>query len=229
MKIRNPIIRMFNVTKRFGKKNILNKINLEVNSGEFVLVSGPSGAGKTTLMKMLYLGEKVSLGQIIVDGMNLARISKEKTPYLRRKFGVIFQDFKLIPNRTVYENVALVLEARHEKPTFIRKKVMEVLKITGMDTRINSFPLSLSGGEQQRVAVARALVGDPAIILADEPTGSLDNDAANIILDFLLQYHNKGATIFIASHNMELIKNKIKYRNLYLNNGVLEDNKIVNT
>ncbi|MEA1968090.1 MAG: ATP-binding cassette domain-containing protein [Thermodesulfobacteriota bacterium] len=222
MDSREPIIRMFNVSKRFGKHYALKNITMEVTAGEFILVTGASGAGKSTLMQLLYLAQRVSKGQIIVDGMNLARIPGGKVPYLRRRFGVIFQDFKLIPNRTVYENVALVLEAAGEKSAFIREKVIQVLKTTGMDGRLKSFPPALSGGEQQRVAVSRALVGDPAIILADEPTGSLDAESAQAVLDCLMGYHKKGATIFIASHNMQLISRAVRSRSIALERGELK-------
>lgn len=218
---KNSIIRLFNVSKCFGKHYALKNITMDIKSGEFIFITGPSGAGKSTLMKLLYLAERTSDGQIIVDGMNLARIARAKVPYLRRRFGVIFQDFKLIPQRTVYENVSLVLEAANEKQGLIRKKVMQILKTTGMDTKMNALPPSLSGGEQQRVAVARALVGDPAIILADEPTCSLDADSAQAILNFLLEYHARGTTIVIATHNLQIISSTIEGRCISLADGVL--------
>ncbi len=142
----NSIIRLFNVTKRYNGKLALKDISLDIKAGEFIFISGPSGAGKSTLLKVLYLAEKVSEGQILIDGMNLARISSSRLPALRRRFGMVFQDFKLIPNRTVYENVALVLEAAGEKPSYIRKKVMHVLRTTGMDKKYKALPPTLSGG-----------------------------------------------------------------------------------
>jgi len=216
---KNSIIRLFNVSKRFGGKLALKNISLDVQQGEFIFISGPSGAGKSTLLKILYLAENIFEGQILIDGMNLSRISSSKLPVLRRRFGIVFQDFKLIPSRTVYENIALVLEAAGERPSFIKKKVMQVLRSTGMDKKARAMPLTLSGGEQQRVAVARAVVGEPSIILADEPTGSLDSDSARAILDFLLAYHKKGATILIASHDLHLLKNTIQGKNIELNDG----------
>ncbi|OQY51535.1 MAG: cell division ATP-binding protein FtsE [Desulfobacteraceae bacterium 4572_89] len=219
---KNTIIRLFNVSKRYGSKLALNDVTLDIKQGEFIFVSGPSGAGKSTLLKVLYLAEKVSEGQILIDGMNLARISSGKLPFLRRRFGMIFQDFKLIPNRTVFENVALVLEAAGEKSGYIRKKVMHVLRTTGMEQKAKSLPLTLSGGEQQRVAVARAVVGEPSIILADEPMGSLDEKAAQAILDFLIGYHKKGATILMASHNLHLLESTIRGRNIALEDGKLK-------
>ncbi|MCF6247542.1 MAG: ATP-binding cassette domain-containing protein [Desulfobacula sp.] len=216
---KNSIIRLFDVTKRYNGKLALKDISLDIEQGEFIFISGPSGAGKSTLLKVLYLAEKVSEGQILIDGMNLARISSSRLPALRRRFGMVFQDFKLIPNRTVYENVALVLEAAGEKPSFIRKKVMHVLRTTGMDKKYKAFPPTLSGGEQQKVAVARAVVGEPSIILADEPTGSLDTKSAQTILDFLMEYHKKGATVLIASHNLHLLDSAVRGRNIEICDG----------
>jgi len=217
----NSIIRLFNVSKRFGGKLALKDITLDIEQGEFILISGPSGAGKSTLLKIMYLAEKVSEGQILIDGMNLARISSSKLPYLRRRFGMVFQDYKLIPNRTVYENVALVLEAAGEKPSYIRKKVAQVLRTTGMEKKLKALPPTLSGGEQQRVAVARAVVGNPSIILADEPTGSLDSNSAQAILDFLMEYHKKGATVLIVSHDLHLLDSTVQGRNIEISDGTI--------
>ena len=219
---KSKIIRLFNVSKRYGTKLALNDISLEVEPGEFIFISGPSGAGKSTLLKVLYQAEKVYEGQILINGMNLSRISSGKLPYLRRSFGMVFQDFKLIPNRTVFENIALVLQVAGEKPAYIRKKVMYVLRTTGMEKKANALPLTLSGGEQQRVAVARAVVGEPAIILADEPTGSLDEHSAQIVMDFLMEYHKNGATILIASHNLKLLESTVRGRNIALEDGKLK-------
>lgn len=219
---KNAIIRLFNVNKKYGSKFALKDISLDIDPGEFVFISGPSGAGKSTLLKILYLAEEVTSGQIIIDGMNLARISSKKLPLLRRRFGMVFQDFKLIPTRTVYENVALVLEAAGEKPSYIRKKVVQVLRTTGMEKKLKALPPTLSGGEQQRVAVARAVVGEPSIILADEPTGSLDAASAQAILDSLMQYHKKGATILVASHNLHLLDSHVRGRNIEIKNGEIE-------
>ncbi len=216
------IIRLFNVTKRYGGKLALNDISLDIEPGEFIFISGPSGAGKSTLLKVLYLAERVSEGQILIDGMNLARISQTKLPFLRRRFGMVFQDFKLIPSRTVFENVALVLRVAGENPSYIKKKVMHVLRVTGMEKKVNHLPQTLSGGEQQRVAVARAVVGEPSIILADEPTGSLDRESARRVLDLLLGYHQNGATILMASHNIEQMDRFSKGRNIALEDGKLK-------
>lgn len=216
----DAIIRMFHVQKRYGSQSALHDITLDIFKNEFLFVTGASGAGKTTLLKLLYLGQLVSGGQILVDGMNLSRIGRKRIPFLRRKFGIIFQDYKLIPTKTVYENVALVLEVAGKKPRFISKKVRSVLRTVGMEDRMNALPPSLSGGEQQRIAVARAVVGDPKIILADEPTGSLDAEAAAVIMSYLDTFHSRGATIIIATHDKNLIQ-KSGARVVHLKNGRL--------
>jgi cell division transport system ATP-binding protein len=216
----NAIIRMFHVHKRYGKKNALTDITLDVEQNELLLVSGPSGAGKSTLLRLLYFGEALTEGQILIDGMNLSRISKSRIPLIRRQFGIIFQDYKLISTKTVYENIALVLEVKGEKTRFIQKKVGSVLRTVGMEERINAFPPSLSGGEQQRIAVARAVVGDPKIILADEPTGSLDSESADIIMGLLKGVHDRGATVIIATHDKEIIQTT-GGRVIYLKDGCL--------
>ena len=223
MKSNNSIIRLFNVSKRYGAKYALQDVSLEIQKGDFVFLNGPTGAGKSTLLKMLYLAETVSEGQIIVNGMNLARISRSKLALLRRRFGMIFQDFKLISNRTVFDNVALVLEVAGEKPGYIRKKVMHVLRTENMEKKVHSYPPMLSGGEQQRVAVARAMAGNPSIILADEPTGSLDAEAAQATMDFIMKYHEKGVTVIIASHDIQLISRTVKARSILLKDGILQN------
>ena len=214
------IIRMFHVYRRYGQKNALIDITLDISKNEFIFISGHSGAGKSTLLKLLYLEEPVSEGQILIDGMNLSRISAKRIPFLRRKTGIIFQDYKLISTKTVFENVALVLEAAGKKKQLIEKKVKSVLRTVGMEERLNSFPPVLSGGERQRVAVARAVVGDPKIILADEPTGSLDSESTGIVMDFLKRFHASGSTVIIATHNKELMR-KTGGRVVHLQGGRL--------
>jgi cell division transport system ATP-binding protein len=220
------IIRMFHVHKNYGAKKALANITLDIPKNELLFISGPSGAGKTTLLKLLYLGEKVSEGQVLIEGINLSRISHKRIPFLRRKFGIIFQDYKLIASKTVFDNVAIVLEAIGKKRRFIEKKVKSILRTVGMEESLNSLPPSLSGGEQQRIAVARAVVGDPKIILADEPTGNLDEVSADIILELLKRFHTRGATVIIATHDKELIR-KTGGRVIHLNQGYLQ--KITNT
>ena len=218
---KSPIIRLFHVSRHYAFKHALMDISLDINKNEFVFINGPSGAGKTTLLNILYLGIPVSEGQVLIDGMNLSRISRKKIPLLRQKFGIIFQDYKLISTKTVFDNVAVVLEVMGKKQRLIQKKVRSVLRTVGMEERQNSYPPSLSGGEQQRVAVARAVVGAPKIILADEPTGSLDPESAETIFDLLKKFHTRGATVIVVTHNRELIK-KTGGRIIYLKQGRLQ-------
>jgi len=218
---KNSTIRMFHVHKNYGAKKALANITLDILKNEILFISGPSGAGKTTLLKLLYFGEKVSEGQVLIEGINLSRISHKRIPLLRRKYGIIFQDYKLIATKSVFDNVAIVLEATGKKRRFIEKKVKSILRTVGMEENLHSFPPSLSGGEQQRIAVARAVVGDPKIILADEPTGNLDEASADIILDLLKRFHTRGATVIIATHDKELIR-KTGGRVIHLNQGYMQ-------
>ena len=223
---KSSIIRMFHVHHNYGPKKALIDITLDIAKNEFIFISGPSGAGKSTLLKLFYLGEPVSEGQVLIDGINLARIPRKRIPQLRRKFGIIFQDYKLIPTRTVYDNVALVLEAAGVKNRLIQKKVKSVLRLVGMEDRLKAFPPSLSGGEQQRIAVARAIIGDPKIILADEPTGSLDDESAEVILELLKGVHIRGATVIIATHDKALMR-KTGGHVMHLQQGRLETSAFI--
>ena len=222
MNDKDPLIRIFHLYKRYGSKTALSDITLDIAENDFIFITGASGAGKTTLMKLLYLGESISEGQILVDGMNISRIQRDKIPYLRRLFGVIFQDYNLIPSKTVFENISLVLEVAGHKKSMIDKKVGSVLRTVGMEELKNSYPPSLSGGEQQKVTVARALAGNPKIILADEPTGSLDEESAQDVMNLLHEFHRRGATILIATHDKELIRST-KAREIKLSRGHLQE------
>lgn len=212
---------MFHVHKNYGAKKALANITLDISKNELLFISGPSGAGKTTLLKLLYLGEKVSEGQVLIEGINLSRVSHKRIPLLRRKFGIIFQDYKLIATKTVFDNIAIVLEATGKKRRFIEKKVKSILRTVGMEENLHSFPPSLSGGEQQRIAIARAVVGNPKIILADEPTGNLDEVYADIIIKLLKKFHARGATVIIATHDKDLIR-KTGGRVIHLDQGYMQ-------
>ncbi len=218
---KGSIIRLFHVHKNYGAVKALSDVTVDIPKNDFLFITGPSGAGKTSLLKLLYYGEAVSEGQVLIDGVNLSRISHKTIPMLRRKFGIIFQDYKLIPTKTVFDNIAVVLEAIGKKRRFIEKKIRSVLRTVGMENSIHSLPPTLSGGEQQRIAVARAIVGDPKIILADEPTGNLDEDSADVILDLLKKFHTRGATVIIATHDKELIR-KAGGRVIYLKQGQIQ-------
>jgi cell division transport system ATP-binding protein len=215
-----PIIRIFHVYKRFGATTVLSDITVDIEANDFVFVTGASGAGKTTLLKLMYLGEPISDGQVLVDGMNLTRMKRDRIALLRRKFGIIFQDYNLIPTKTVFDNIALVLDIKGEKISQITKKVNSVLRAVGMEKRADAYPPSLSGGEQQKVTIARAIAGDPKIILADEPTGSLDEESAEDIVGLLEFLHSRGATVIIATHDKGLIS-RINAREIRLSHGHL--------
>lgn len=216
-----PIIRMFHVYKRYGSQTALHDISLDIGKNEFVFITGLSGAGKTTLLRLLFLDEVVSGGQILVNGINLQRIPLTKIPFLRRDIGVVFQDFRLINTYSVYENIALVLETAGRPKSYIQKKVRQVLRLVGLEDRIHALPPRLSGGEQQRVALARAAVGDPSILLADEPTGNLDEKCAHMVFDLLKQLHTRGTTIIVATHDQRVLE-MVRARIVLLNKGRIE-------
>lgn len=218
------IIRLFRVTRRYGAAKALDEISLEIPANAFVFVTGPSGAGKSTLLKLLYLGLRASEGQVIVDGMNLARMNRHRIPMLRRRLGIIFQDYKLIATRSVFENVALVLEANGTPRRAISARVNSVLRTVGIEARRDALPPSLSGGEQQRVAVARALVGEPRILLADEPTGSLDSASAAVVMDLITRFHQRGGTVLVATHDQHLIRS-VPARVIHLEGGKLVEKR----
>ncbi len=199
----------------------LRDVSLELGKSEFVFLTGPSGAGKTSLLKLLFGAERPSEGQIVVLGRNIARLGHAAIPPLRRRIGVVFQDFKLLPRRTVEENVALALHVTGTPPREIRTKVFAVLKQLGLQHRRFHYPLSLSGGEQQRVAIARALVNEPEILLADEPTGNLDPDLTIEIMDLIASTALRGTTVVVATHELEIVR---RYGKRAIR---LEDGKIV--
>jgi cell division transport system ATP-binding protein len=203
----DPLIRLFHVSKSYSAGTFaLRDVSVEVKKGELVFLTGPSGAGKTTLMKLLFAAERPSEGQILVLGRNVARIGDRGIPQLRRRVGVVFQDFKLIPTRTAEENVAVALEVIGKSPREVRGKSFAMLKRVGLQHRRHHRPAALSGGEQQRVALARALVNEPAILLADEPTGNLDATLTVEIMDLIAAAAARGTTVLVASHDAALVK-----------------------
>jgi len=200
------LVQLFHVFKQYaGEAPALSDVTLEVGRGEFVFLTGPSGAGKSTLLKLVFCAEPPTGGQLLVFGRNVAKVRPGQIPHLRRMIGVVFQDFKLLPYRTVYENVAFPLEVRGLGPKDVRRKVTATLRSVGLELKAGKFPLSLSGGEQQRVAVARALVGDPALLLADEPTGNLDADRTLEVMDLVEAANARGTTVVVATHDRSII------------------------
>lgn len=201
------MIQLHNVSLAYQKDaSALNGVNLRIGRGEFVFLTGPSGAGKTTLLRLLYGALTPTRGQVLIDGQNISRMRLSEIPQLRRSVGVVFQDFKLLQSRTVFENVAITLEVLGWGRVDIGKKVMHILKQMGMESKINLTPQRLSGGEQQRVALARALVNDPKILLADEPTGNLDDANKNQILNIFKEANVRGTTVVVATHDRRLIE-----------------------
>ncbi|GMR04472.1 MAG: cell division ATP-binding protein FtsE [Thermodesulfobacteriota bacterium] len=216
------MIKLFHVSKHYGGDSFaLKDITLKVGKGEFLFITGPSGAGKTTLLKIMFGSENPSEGQIIIDGRNYSCIPRKEIPILRRRIGFVFQDFKLLPNKTVFENVALTLKIIGMNQREIQKRVLRILSYLKLQHRINFKPLMLSGGEQQRVAIARALVKEPAIILADEPTGNLDPTLSMDTIELFRDVNNKGTTVVIASHDKEIIQ-KFGRNTLYLRAGRMD-------
>jgi cell division transport system ATP-binding protein len=201
------MIQLFHVTKEYpGEPPALSDVTLHVTKGEFVFLTGPSGAGKSTLLKLVFCAEAPSAGQLLLFGRNVARVAPGEIPWVRRHIGVVFQDFKLLPERTIGENVALPLEVRSLPRREIRRKVQGLLRSVGLEHRAEKFPPSLSGGEQQRVAVARALAADPALLLADEPTGNLDADRPLEVMELLAAANARGTTVVIATHDRSLLQ-----------------------
>ncbi|TCS74177.1 cell division transport system ATP-binding protein [Effusibacillus lacus] len=199
----------------------LNGIDVKIDRGEFVYVVGPSGAGKSTFIKLMYREEKPTKGTIFVNGFNVDRIRERKIPLMRRQIGVVFQDFKLLPQLTAAENVAFAMEVIEAPRKKIKQRVKEVMELVGLGDKLNNLPNQLSGGQQQRVAIARALVNNPAVIIADEPTGNLDPDTSWEIMQLLNKINDHGTTIVMATHNKEVV-NTMKRRVL-----AIEDGKIV--
>ncbi len=218
------MIQLFHLFKNFGSNVALQDISLRVRKGDFVFITGPSGAGKTTLLRLMFGSEPPTSGHILINGINLNRIGRKKLDLLRRKVGFVFQDFKLLTGRTVFENVALALEVRGERPSYVRKKAHLALRSVGLAAKEKSYPLQLSGGEQQRVAIARAIVNDPLVLLADEPTGNLDPDLTREIMLLFRTIHMKGTTVVVATHSRELLQETAQ-RQIILNGGRLAGEK----
>ena len=221
------MIELTNVSKTYPNGvEVLININLNIGKEEFVFLVGPSGAGKTTLTKLLYREEIPNAGKVVVDRVNVAELDASQVPFLRRNIGVVFQDFKLLPKRTVYENVAFALRVTGAPRSTIRRKAMQALELVGMLRRVNSFPDELSGGEKQRACIARAIVNNPPILLADEPTGNLDPATSWDILQLLDKINKRNTTVLVATHNKSVV-DEMKKRVVEMESGrIIRDQQL---
>lgn len=210
---------MKDVAKKYSNgTTALRGVSVTVEAGEFVYIVGPSGAGKSTFIKLLYREVEMDSGSLRVGKFDLGKIKKKDVPMLRRSLGVVFQDYKLLPRKTVFENIAYAMEVIGEKPRNIKKRVMEVLDLVGLKHKIRYFPNELSGGEQQRIAIARAIVNNPKVLIADEPTGNLDPENSWEIMNLLKRINLQGTTILMATHNSQIV-NTLRHRVIAIENG----------
>ncbi len=215
------MIEMENVYKKYPNGVVAaNGISVQIKQGEFVYVVGPSGAGKSTFIKMMYREEVPTKGSIIIDGINLAKMKESRVPYLRRQIGVVFQDYKLLPTLTVFENIAFAMEVIEEHPAQIKKRVMETLDLVGLKHKARMLPTELSGGEQQRVSIARSIVNSPKVMIADEPTGNLDPETSWDIMNIFDEINRRGTTVVMATHNKDIV-NRIKHRVIAIESGTI--------
>lgn len=213
------MIRFENVYKKYDNGVVaLNDIDLNIKQGEFIFIVGPSGAGKSTMLKLLTREELPTKGNVFFENNNITKLSRRQVPFHRRKLGVVFQDFKLLPNKTVFENVAYALEIIGTNSTEIKRRVPVVLSLVNLYDRAKSYPSELSGGESQRVAIARAVVNNPKLVMADEPTGNLDGDTAYEIMEILNNINQKGTTVLMATHAKNIV-DKFNKRVIKIDNG----------
>jgi cell division transport system ATP-binding protein len=216
------MIRLYGVTKKYEGVPALSDVSFDVDKGEFAFLTGPSGAGKTTLLKILFCAERADEGQIIIQGVNAFRLTSSSIPYLRRNMGFVFQDYKLLPHKTVFENIALALKVVGAPYGEIERRVYQVLKKVGMEEKQHLVPPKLSGGEQQKIAVARALVNEPQVLLADEPTGNLDPESGQDVFRLFREINMKGTTVLVATHDWETVR-KMQRRIITMAHGRVTD------
>jgi len=213
------VVEFRNVTKRYPNGTLaLKGVNLRVNKGEFVFIIGSSGSGKSTLLKLILKEEDPTEGEVIVNGYRISTMKRKQIPYLRRSLGVVFQDFRLLPNKTVYENVAFAMQVVEAMPREIRRQVPMALALVGLSRKANALPGQLSGGEQQRVALARAIVNNPSLLIADEPTGNLDPETSWEIMRLLEEINQRGTTVLVATHEKSIV-DAMKKRVIAINKG----------
>jgi len=220
------MIEFKNVSKKYSNGTLaLDDVSLTINDGEFVFIVGESGAGKSTMLKTLFREEKISAGKLIVDGYDLTKTPNRKIPYYRRKLGIVCQDFRLFPNKTVFENVAFAMRAIGVPTKEINRRVPQILSIVNLQDKLKNFPRELSGGEQQRVALARALANNPSIIIADEPTGNIDPKLSLEIMNLLIKIHKIGKTVIVVTHEKNFV-DYFKQRVITIKDGHVVDDKI---
>jgi cell division transport system ATP-binding protein len=215
------MIKFVDVTKRYSNGTLaLDNVNISISKGEFVFIVGQSGSGKTTLIKLIFKEEDPTEGEILVNGYEVSSLMQKDIPYLRRSLGIVFQDFRLLTNKTVYENVAFAMQITGALPKEIRRQVPMALALVGLSRKANVYPAQLSGGEQQRIALARALVNNPAILIADEPTGNLDPDTAWEIMKILTEINHRGTTVLVATHEKGIV-DALKKRVIAIDKGII--------
>lgn len=220
------MIEMSDVWKEYPNGTVaLSGVSIKVNKGEFLYIVGPSGAGKSTFIKLMYREERPTRGHIFINGFNIERLKERKVPYLRRNIGVVFQDFKLLPKLTTYENVAFALEVINTPARHIKRRVRDALEWVGLADRAEVLPMELSGGQQQRIAIARAIVNNPAVIIADEPTGNLDPETSWGIMKVFQRINERGTTIVMATHNKDIV-NTLRKRVVAIEHGRIARDEI---
>ena len=218
---------VYHLSKNLGRHFSLTDINLQVTNGEFVFLVGPSGAGKSTLLRMMYMDDRPDTGQIVVGPFVSTRVDRKTIPALRRKIGIVFQDFRLIEDRTVFENIALAMKVTGTPMSEIKQRVTEILTYVGLYHKRHDFPKALSGGEQQRVAISRAVANRPAILLADEPTGNLDAVSTRNVLELLFKLNAGGTAVLMATHDIEMVQS-FGQRIIYLEDGkIVRDREMI--
>lgn len=222
----NSVIELHNVSVGFDGANVLEGVNFSLDVGEFCYVIGKTGAGKSSFLKLLYRDLLPTQGVVQVANYNVSELKDKKVPFLRRLLGIVFQDFQLLPDRDVYENVAFALRVTGQKKRYIKKRVLEVLGLVGLSHKRKAMPDDLSGGEQQRVVIARALANEPRILLADEPTGNLDPDVSAEIMELLKTINNRGMSVLMVTHDYDVVR-RFPFRTVQIKDGKLEDIKVV--
>jgi len=215
------VVEFRNVTKRYNNGTLaLQNVNIKIEKGDFVFIIGPSGSGKSTLIKLILKEEDPTEGEVFVNGYEVSALNRYEVPYLRRSLGIVFQDFRLLPNKTVYENVAFAMQITEALPREIRRQVPMALALVGLSKKANAYPSQLSGGEQQRVALARALVNNPSLLVADEPTGNLDPETSMDIMKLLCEINHRGTTVIVATHEKTIV-DAFKKRVIEIDKGIV--------